>query len=122
MKIITQLVILTLSLLLVNADDDHYCDNLYQNFTDKCAPSMVTIKSCCELKIFSTDYAPSGVYKMSKGSFDNTVKVYCDMVTKERGWIVIQRNKKNSQVNFNLNWTGYEAEGFGDLNKEFWYG
>ena len=121
MKIITQLVILTLSLLLVNAHDDHYCDNVYQNFTDKCTPSMVTIKSCCELKIFSTDYAPSGVYKMSKGSFDNTVKVYCDMVTKEGGWIIIQRNKKNSQVNFNLNWTDYE-EGFGDINKEFWYG
>ena len=58
---------------------------------------------------------------MSKGSLDNTVMVYCDMVTKEGGWIVIQRNKKNSQVNFNLNWTDYE-EGFGDLNKEFWYG
>ena len=58
---------------------------------------------------------------MSKGSFDNSVNVYCDMVTKEGGWIVIQRNKKNSQVNFNLNWTDYE-NGFGDLNKEFWYG
>ena len=57
---------------------------------------------------------------MSKGSFDNTVKVYCDMATKEGGWIVIQRNKKDNQVNFNLNWTDYE-EGFGDLNKEFWY-
>ena len=106
---------------MVNADDDHYCDNLYQNFTNKCTPSMVTIKSCCELKVFSTDYAPSGLYKMSKGSFDNSVKVYCDMVTKEGGWIIIQRNKKNSQVNFNLNWTDYE-EGFGDLSTEFWYG
>ena len=121
MKIITQLVILTLSLLLVNAYDDHCCDNFYQNFTDKCTPSLLTIKSYCELKIFSTDYAPSGVYKMSKGSFDNTLKVYCDMVTKEGGWIVIQRNKKDSQMNFNLNWTEYE-EGFGDLNTEFWYG
>ena len=65
-----------------------------------------------------TDYAPSGVYKMSKGSLDNTVMVYCDMVTKEGGWIVIQRNKKNSQLNFNFNWTDYE-EGFGDLSKEF---
>ena len=119
MKIITQLVILTLSLLLVNADQ--YCDNLYQNFTGKCTPSMLTIKSCCELKIFSTDYAPSGVYKISKGSFDNSVDVYCDMVTNEGGWIVIQKNKNNSNVNFNLNWTDYE-EGFGDFNKEFWYG
>ena len=122
MKIITQLVILTLSLLLVSADDDHYCDNLYQNFRDKCNPSMLTIKSCCELvKIFLIDYVPSGVYKMSKGSFDNSVEAYCDMITDSGGWIVIQRNKKDSSVNFNKNWTDYE-EGFGDLNKEFWYG
>ena len=58
---------------------------------------------------------------MSKGSFDNTVDVYCDMTTNGGGWIAIQRNKKDSQVSFNLNWTDYE-EGFGDLNKEFWYG
>ena len=79
------------------------------------------IKSCCELKIFSTNYAPSGVYKMSKGSFDNSVKVYCDMTTDGGGWIVIQRNKKNSLVDFNKNWIDYE-KGFGNLNTEFWYG
>ena len=122
MKIITQLVILTLSLLLVNAHDNHhYCDNLYQNFTDNCTPSMLTIKSCCELKIFSSTYAPSEVYKMSKGSFDNSVNVYCDMTTDGGGWTVIQRNKKNSLVNFNRNWVEYE-EGFGDLTTKFWYG
>ena len=43
------------------------------------------------------------------------------MNTTNGGWIVIQRNKKNSLVNFNRNWTDYE-EGFGDLNTEFWYG
>jgi len=43
------------------------------------------------------------------------------MNTTNGGWIVIQRNKKNSSVNFNKNWTEYE-EGFGDLNTEFWYG
>ena len=124
MKIITQLVILTLSLLLVNAHDDHdhffYCNNLYQNFKDNCTPSMLIIKSCCELKIFSSAYAPSGVYKMSKGSFDNSVNTYCDMTTDGGGWIVIQRNK-NSKVTFNRNWTDYE-KGFGNLTTEFWYG
>jgi len=104
---------------MVNADQ--YCDNLYKNFTEKCTPSMVTIKSCCELKIFTTNYAPSGVYKMSKGSFDNSVDAYCDMTSDGGGWIVIQRNKKNSLVNFNKNWTDYE-QGFGDLTTEFWYG
>ena len=43
---------------------------------------------------------------------------YCDMTTAGGGWIVIQRNKKDSLVNFNKNWTDYE-KGFGDLNTEF---
>ena len=118
MKIITQLVILTLSLLLVNADQ--YCDNLVkecrENFQAKCSTQNVTLKNCCDLKIFS---AGSGMYKMSK-AFD-IANAYCDMTTDGGGWIVIQRNKKNSLVNFNRNWTDYE-EGFGNLNTEFWYG
>ena len=57
---------------------------------------------------------------MRKGTFD-IANVYCDMTTNSGGWIVIQRNKKDSLVNFNRNWTDYE-EGFGDLNTEFWYG
>ena len=43
------------------------------------------------------------------------------MVTDDGGWIVIQRNKKNSLVNFNENWANYE-KGFGDFKTEFWYG
>ena len=43
------------------------------------------------------------------------------MTTDGGGWIVIQRNTRNSQVNFNRNWTDYE-KGFGNLNTEFWYG
>ena len=118
MKIITHLVILTLSLLPVNAD--RYCDNLVkecrENFQAKCSTQKVTIKNCCDLKIFS---APSGVYKISK-AFD-IANVYCDMTTDGGGWIVIQRNKKDSLVSFNKNWTDYE-EGFGNLTTEFWYG
>ena len=114
MKIITQLVILTLSLLLVNADQ--YCDNLLKVFKNKCI-----IKSCCELKFISSDYGPSGVYRMSRGAFGSEFNVYCDLDTDGGGWIVIQRNKKDSSVNFNRNWVDYE-KGFGDLNTEFWYG
>ena len=118
MKAITQLVILTLSLLLVNADQ--YCDNFlkqYSTFRSKCSLQSLTITSCCDLRIVSI---VSGVYKLNKGTF-NSADVYCDMKTTAGGWIVIQRNKKDSLVNFNKNWTDYE-KGFGDLNTEFCYG
>ena len=36
------------------------------------------------------------------------------MTTNGGGWIVIQRNRKNSAVNFNRKWTNYE-KGFGNL-------
>ena len=57
---------------------------------------------------------------MSMGTFA-TVNVYCNMTTDNGGWIVIQRNRINSQLSFNKNWREYE-EGFGDLNKDFWAG
>ena len=112
MKIITQLVILTLSLLLVNAHDDinHYSTH----------PFTAPIRSCCDLRIFPPDRVPTGVYKMSMGTFA-TANVYCDMTTDGGGWIVIQRNRKNSQLSFDKNWREYK-EGFGDLNKDFWAG
>ena len=116
MKIIIQLVILTLSQLLVNAHyDDQYCNNLINNFRNKC-----TISSCCQLAFFSF-HATSGVYKISRGSFGNAVDAYCDMTTDDGGWIVIQRNRKDSVVNFRRTWAEYE-KGFGDLHTEFWYG
>ena len=121
MKIITQLVMLTLSLLLVNANQ--YCDNLVkkcrENFQANCSTYKVKIKNCCDLKLLP---APSGmyVYQISAQTFDST-SVYCDMTTDGGGWTVIQRNRNVSLVDFNKNWTDYE-EGFGDLNTEFWYG
>ena len=113
MKIVTQLVTLTLSqLLLVNAHDNinHYSTH----------PFTAPIRSCCDLRIFPPDRVPTGVYKMSMGIFV-TANVYCNMTTDGGGWIVIQRNRKNSQQSFNKNWIEYE-EGFGDLNRDFWAG
>ena len=114
MKIITQLIILTLSLLLVNANDDlnHYSTH----------PFTAPIRICCDLRIFPPDRVPTGLYEMtmSTGTFV-TAKVYCDMTTDGGGWIVIQRNRKNSQLSFYKNWKEYE-EGFGDLNNDFWAG
>ena len=58
---------------------------------------------------------------MSRGAFGDYVSTYCDLDTDGGGWIVIQRNKKDSAVHFSRNWADYE-KGFGDLNTEFWYG
>ena len=114
MKIITQFTsILTLSLLQVNAHDDNI--NHYSTH-----PFTAPITNCCDLRIFPPDRVPTGVYKMSMGTFA-TANVYCDMTTDNEGWIVIQRNRKNSQLSFNKNWKEYEV-GFGDLNKDFWAG
>ena len=136
MKIIIQFVILTLLLLLVNADDnDQYCENLlkqYYTFRSKCSPANKTIDNCCDLTGYPRSKSPSAVYQMKScivpcevSSFTTvqvtTVATYCDMTTDGGGWIVIQRNKKDSLVNFNKNWADYE-KGFGNLTTEFWYG
>ena len=132
MKIITQLVILTLSLLLVNAHDDQYCDNLlkqYRTFRSKCTPADIAINNCCDLTGFPLNKTPSAVYQMKSclvpcevSSF-TTVTIandaaYCDMINDGGGWTVIQRNRKNSNVNFNRKWTDYE-KGFGNLTTDF---
>ena len=124
MKIITQLVILTLLLLLVNAhDENEYCTNLfkqYKIYRSKCSPSQIAIDNCCELTGFPLNKTPSAVYQMTSctapckvSSFATiTTTGYCDMISDGGGWLVIQRNKQNSLVNFNKNWTDYE-KGFG---------
>jgi len=59
---------------------------------------IVSIKSCCDLiSYIPLARVPSGVYKMSMGTF-GTVNVYCDMTTDDGGWIVIQRNRNSSLV------------------------
>ena len=113
MNIISQLIILTLSLLLVNAGA-----NPLTHYATK-RPEL--INTCCDLRIYPV---PNGVYMMrtDMGTFSEmSTNIYCDMTTNDGGWIVIQRNRKNSQLSFNKNWREYE-DGFGDLNNDFWAG
>ena len=98
------LLILAVSLTLVNADD---CLNY-------CTPH---IRSCCDLRASSPT---NGMYTIGLGTFA-FARVYCDMTTSDRGWIVIQRNRLNSQLSFYKNWKEYE-DGFGDLEGDFWAG
>ena len=88
---------------------------------------MLSINSCCNLTIFPLSVAPSNVYQINTncssvcGDPFATTHAYCDMDTDDGGWTVVQRNRAESEVSFDRNWTEYE-EGFGDLQTEFWYG
>ena len=94
----------------------------------------MTLDNCCDLTGFPRSKSPSAVYQMKSCIVScevspfttvvvttSTSAVYCDMTTDGGGWIVIQRNKKNSLVNFNRNWADFK-KGFGNLTTEFWYG
>ena len=83
---------------------------------------MNNINTCCDLRVFQfREITPiSGVYTIRKGSFD-TARAFCDMATTEGGWIVIQRNRAGSTLDFNRNLIDYER-GFGNLTGDFWYG
>ena len=65
----------------------------------------------------------SGVYLLQPG-LDGTERVsaYCDMEMDGGGWTVIQRRDDiKPREDFYLDWSDYK-EGFGDLDKEFWWG
>jgi len=115
-NIIIQLFIPVLSLLLVNVRA-----NQLNHYT---ASVSTPIKTCCDLRVYPPGRVQNGVYKMSTnmGTFtDMSTNIYCDMTTDDGGWIVTQRNRKNSELSFKKNWREYE-DGFGDLNNDFWVG
>jgi len=106
-----------------------YCDQQLKqlqaaanNLKQKCTINTTSISTCCDLNAFYFFTKPSGVYQMDCwcGGKWNIAKVYCDTTTANGGWTVIQRREDGSE-NFNRAWADYE-KGFGDLNREFWYG
>ena len=66
--------------------------------------------------------ATSGTYQINVGDrrIQRMITVFCDMDNDGGGWTVIQRRVDGDQ-DFYLNYQTY-AEGFGDLNHEFWIG
>ncbi|XP_065902393.1 fibrinogen-like protein A [Dysidea avara] len=130
LKIAAHFSFLLLPLLMVHASE--YCDTLLKQcnlFRDKCTADDITMGGCCDLTHLPMENVSSGVYKTQTDcGCDSTspfatvnVNIYCDMNTTNGGWTIVQRNRKDSEVNFDTTWAEYE-EGFGDLNTEFWYG
>ncbi|XP_038061078.1 uncharacterized protein LOC119731866 [Patiria miniata] len=74
----------------------------------------------CE-RLYDFGVKGNGTYTIyPAGKYKNRMKVYCDMDTEPKGWIVFQKRFDGS-VNFTRNWTEYQ-DGFGELSGEFWLG
>ncbi|KAK3580200.1 hypothetical protein CHS0354_001332 [Potamilus streckersoni] len=81
-----------------------------------CQVVSILFHSDC-LELFDKGEKNDGVYRILPDDgypFD----VYCDMTN--GGWTVMQRRKDGS-VSFKRTWTEY-AQGFGDLEGDFWVG
>ncbi|XP_065909904.1 fibrinogen-like protein A [Dysidea avara] len=92
---------------------------------DQCPQGDAPINSCCCLGFNNTtsfNKRRPGVYTISNfcGNKCHYIQAYCDTITSDGGWLVIQR-RQNGAEDFNRSWYEYE-DGFGDLNDEFWYG
>ena len=91
----------------------------------ECQSKDGPIKTCCCLGFNNTYFNTkrSGVYTIANfcGVNCSNTRVYCDTTSGGGGWLLIQRRDKRYSTNFHRAWTEY-ADGFGDLNKEFWFG
>ncbi|XP_065565465.1 angiopoietin-related protein 3-like [Artemia franciscana] len=81
--------------------------------------------SCEELR--TNGESQSKTYRVSTMELNDRGRDYnlrfCDMATEGGGWTIIQRRGYFGEPmqNFSLSWQDYRF-GFGDLNKEFWFG
>ena len=91
----------------------------------ECLTSDAPIESCCCLGYNNTHFnaRSSGVYTIANfcGVKCSNTRAYCDTTSGGGGWLVIQRRDKRYSTSFHRAWTEY-VDGFGDLNKEFWFG
>ena len=94
-------------------------------YATECRTNDAPIKSCCCLGYNNVYFnaRSSGVYTIANfcGVKCSNTRVYCDTASGGGGWLVIQRRDKQYSTSFHKDWTEY-AHGFGDLNKEFWFG
>ncbi|KAG8453997.1 hypothetical protein GDO86_000572 [Hymenochirus boettgeri] len=94
-----------------------------------CPIPVVSGKECEE--IYRKGGETSEMYLVQPDGFVRPYKVYCDMITDDGGWTVIQ-NRQDGSVGFGRTWDAYRS-GFGNIAKnggkgicdmpgEFWLG
>src|SRR5699024_10215447 len=75
-------------------------------------------KNCKQL--LEMGYTASGVYTIKVNTARNQFKVWCDMETKNGGWLYVL-NRFNGVADFFMSWNQYQS-GFGNISGEFWLG
>ncbi|NXE49636.1 FGL1L protein, partial [Casuarius casuarius] len=73
-------------------------------------------KDCSELPAGS----PSGIYIIQPTGLHHLV-VYCEMNVTDGGWMVIQRNRYNTEITWAESWSTYKY-GFGNVQSDYWLG
>ncbi|XP_055950687.1 techylectin-like protein [Argiope bruennichi] len=86
---------------------------------------IITKPIDCE-EVLSNGHSETGVYTVwprSRVSDEKSFQVYCDMDTNGGGWTVIQRRGDFGRARdyFFKDWESYK-KGFGDIEKDFWFG
>ncbi|NWX05044.1 FGL1L protein, partial [Caloenas nicobarica] len=64
--------------------------------------------------------SPSGVYVIQPAHSPPCV-VWCDMDTEGKGWTVVQRNSRDTELTWKESWTTYKY-GFGNVQGDHWLG
>ncbi|XP_067939063.1 angiopoietin-related protein 1-like [Watersipora subatra] len=90
-----------------------------QPTTERTVTSEMPLPQDCQ-ELYDQGNRCSGVYQVNPPHTDGEpFPVWCDFFD-GRGWTVFQR-RVNGSVNFNKNWTDYQA-GFGETDGEYWLG
>ncbi|XP_059820786.1 fibrinogen beta chain isoform X1 [Hypanus sabinus] len=94
-----------------------------------CNIPVVSGKECND--IFEKGGRTSQLYLIQPDTFKPPYKVYCDMITDEGGWTLIQ-NRQDGSVDFGRSWDAYKngfgniaydsGKGFCDTPGEYWLG
>ncbi|KAF8773448.1 Techylectin-5A like protein [Argiope bruennichi] len=89
------------------------------------SPSLIPKPVDCE-EVLRNGHAETGIYTIwprSRVSEEKSLQVYCDMDTEGGGWTVIQRRGDFGRAKdyFFKDWESYKR-GFGDIDKDFWFG
>ncbi|XP_053896780.1 fibrinogen-like protein 1-like protein isoform X1 [Malaclemys terrapin pileata] len=73
-------------------------------------------KDCSEI----TWNRVSGVFVIQPTGFHQIV-VYCDLNSTSKGWMVLQRNRHDTQITWAESWSTYKY-GFGNVQDDYWLG